>query len=43
MSSSGPGALELHCHDVTVSFLEKAIVPPYKGSMIRGAFGRAFK
>ena len=24
-------------------FLEKAVVPPYEGSMIRGAFGRAFK
>ena len=38
----GP-ALELHCHEVTVRFLEKAVVPPYEGSMIRGAFGRAFK
>jgi len=28
---------------VTVRFLEKAVVPPYEGSMIRGAFGRAFK
>lgn len=36
-------ALELHCHQVTVRFLEKAVVPPYEGSMIRGAFGRAFK
>jgi len=35
--------LELHCHDVTVRFLDKAVVPPYEGSMIRGAFGRAFK
>ncbi len=35
--------LELHCHEVTVRFLEKAVVPPYEGSMIRGAFGRAFK
>jgi hypothetical protein len=26
-----------------VRFLEKAAVPPYEGSMIRGAFGRAFK
>ena len=43
MSSSGPGALELYCHEVTVRFLEKAVVPPYEGSMIRGAFGRAFK
>jgi hypothetical protein len=33
----------LHCHEVTVRFLEKAVVPPYEGSMIRGAFGRAFK
>lgn len=24
-------------------FLQKAVVPPYEGSMIRGAFGRAFK
>lgn len=24
-------------------FLERAVVPPYEGSMIRGAFGRAFK
>ena len=36
-------SLELHCHEVTVRFLEKAVVPPYEGSMIRGAFGRAFK
>jgi hypothetical protein len=43
LSSSGPAALELYCHEVTVRFLEKAIVPPYEGSMIRGAFGRAFK
>jgi hypothetical protein len=43
MSSSGPAALELYCHEVTIRFLEKAIVPPYGGSMIRGAFGRAFK
>jgi hypothetical protein len=35
--------LELHCHELTVRFLEKAAVPPYEGSMIRGAFGRAFK
>jgi hypothetical protein len=43
VSSSGPGAFTLHCHEVTVRFLEKAVVPPYEGSMIRGAFGRAFK
>ncbi|MCA3748931.1 MAG: CRISPR system precrRNA processing endoribonuclease RAMP protein Cas6 [Rubrobacter sp.] len=36
-------ALELHCHEVTVRFIERAVVPPYEGSMIRGAFGRAFK
>ncbi len=36
-------ALELYCHDVTVRFMERAVVPPYEGSMIRGAFGRAFK
>lgn len=42
-NSSGPGALELHCHEVTVRFVEHAVVPPYEGSMIRGAFGRAFK
>jgi hypothetical protein len=35
--------LELHCHEVTVRFLDKVVVPPYEGSMIRGAFGRAFK
>jgi len=35
--------LELHCHEVTVRFVEKAVVPPYEGSMIRGALGRAFK
>ncbi len=33
----------MHCHEVTVRFLERAVVPPYEGSMIRGAFGRAFK
>jgi hypothetical protein len=43
MSNSGPGALKLYRHEVTIRFLEKAIVPPYEGSMIRGAFGRAFK
>lgn len=43
MDSSGPASLELHCHEVTVRFLERAVVPPYEGSMIRGAFGRAFK
>jgi hypothetical protein len=43
VGSNGPDALTLHCHEVTVRFLEKAIVPPYEGSMIRGAFGRAFK
>ncbi|MGH3088179.1 MAG: CRISPR system precrRNA processing endoribonuclease RAMP protein Cas6 [Rubrobacteraceae bacterium] len=35
--------MELHCHEITVRFVEKAVVPPYEGSMIRGAFGRAFK
>jgi hypothetical protein len=35
--------LELHCHEVTVRFLEPAVVPPYEGAMIRGADGRAFK
>ncbi len=35
--------LELHCHEITVRFVERAVVPPYEGSMIRGAFGRAFK
>lgn len=35
--------LELHCHEVAVRFLERAVVPPYEGSIIRGAFGRAFK
>jgi hypothetical protein len=43
MSINGPSVLELHRHEVTVRFLEKAVVPPYEGSMIRGAFGRAFK
>ena len=43
MDTSGPGVLTLHCHEVTVRFLERAVVPPYEGSMIRGAFGRAFK
>ena len=33
----------LHCHEITVRFVERAVVPPYEGSMIRGAFGRAFK
>jgi hypothetical protein len=43
VSNSGPGALELHCLEVTVRFVERAVVPPYEGSVIRGAFGRAFK
>ena len=43
MSNSGSGALKLYCHEVTVRFVERAVVPPYEGSMIRGAFGRAFK
>jgi hypothetical protein len=33
----------LHCHEITVRFVERAVVPPYEGSMIRGAFGRSFK
>jgi hypothetical protein len=43
VNNSGPSALELHCHEVTVRFVEQGVVPPYEGSMIRGAFGRAFK
>jgi hypothetical protein len=43
LQAGGPAALELYCHEVTVRFLEEAIAPPYEGSMIRGAFGRAFK
>jgi hypothetical protein len=43
VSANGPDALTLHCHEVTVRFVEHAVVPPYEGSMIRGAFGRAFK
>jgi hypothetical protein len=43
LQAGGPAALELYCHEVSVRFLEEAIVPPYEGSMIRGAFGRAFK
>lgn len=35
--------LEIHAHEITVRFVERAFVPPYEGSMIRGAFGRAFK
>lgn len=35
--------MELYAHEVTICFAEKAHVPPYEGSMIRGAFGRAFK
>jgi hypothetical protein len=29
MRSSGPGALELYCHEVTVRFVESAVVPHY--------------
>jgi len=36
-------ALDLHCHEVTVRFLEKAVVPSYEGSMLWDAFGRGFK
>lgn len=36
-------ALELHPHRITVRFAERAAVPQYEGSMIRDAFGRAFK
>ncbi len=36
-------AIEAHRHEITVRFVERAVVPPYEGSMIRGAFGRAFK
>jgi|SRR5215207_176235 len=36
-------ALKLYCHEVTIRFLDHAVVPPYEGSMLRGAFGRAFK
>jgi hypothetical protein len=43
LQAPGPAALKLYCHEVTVRFVERAVVPPYEGSMIRGAFGRAFK
>ena len=33
----GPAALKLYCHEVTVRFVEREVVPPYEGSMIRGA------
>jgi hypothetical protein len=43
LQAHGPAALKLYCHEVTVRFVERAVVPPYEGSMIRGAFGCAFK
>ncbi len=29
MSNSGPDALKLYRYEVTIRFLEKAVVPPY--------------
>jgi hypothetical protein len=37
LQAHGPAALKLYCHEVTVRFVERAVVPPYEGSMIRGA------
>jgi hypothetical protein len=37
LHAHGPAALKLYCYEVTVRFVERAVVPPYEGSMIRGA------
>jgi hypothetical protein len=37
LQAHGPAALKLYCHEVTVRFVERAVVPPCEGSMIRGA------
>jgi len=37
LQAHGPAALKLYCHEVTVRFVERAVMPPYEGSMIRGA------
>jgi hypothetical protein len=36
LQAHGPAALKLY-YEVTVRFVERAVVPPYEGSMIRGA------
>jgi hypothetical protein len=36
LQAHGPAALKLYCHEVTVRFVERAVVPPYERSMIRG-------
>ena len=37
LQAHGPAGLTLYCHEVTVRFVERAVVPPYEGSMIPGA------
>jgi hypothetical protein len=37
LQAHGPAALKLYCHEVTVRFVECAVVPPCEGCMIRGA------
>jgi hypothetical protein len=37
LQAHGPAGLKLYCHEVTVRFVERAVVPPYEGSMIRSA------
>jgi hypothetical protein len=37
LQADGPAALKLYCHEITVRFVERAVVPPHEGSMIRGA------
>jgi hypothetical protein len=39
LQAHGPAALKLCCREVKVRFVERAVVPPYEGSMIRGATG----
>jgi hypothetical protein len=33
LQAHGPAALKLYCHEVTVRFVERAVVPPYEGSI----------
>jgi hypothetical protein len=37
LQAHAPAALKLYCHEVTVRFVERAVVPPYEGFMIRAA------
>lgn len=37
LQAHGLAALKVYCHEVTVRFVEREVVPPYEGFMIRAA------